>query len=179
MHFEQQTVGARRERGSREGRDQVAPPRAVAGVSQDGLALDVAQQGDRAQVEQILGAPGVDYGANEGRVRTQYEYSDGANEGTKARAVLYVAGDVFLLFLSEIIFWPIELEVKRDAERLAEASYDAEGRLIAFRAMKRRSKRQVLDIGESDIELLPNAIVVDENEERTERRRRVGKTGNR
>lgn len=38
-----------------------------------------------------------------------YEFVNGSHEATKARIVFYIAGDLFTAFLSELVFWPMEL----------------------------------------------------------------------
>lgn len=86
----------------------------------------------RSEVEARLGtSPSSSY--EEGALsRTRYEYSDGPPQWTKARTLLYVAGDFFTLFLSEIIFWPIEVYAEGRIERVATADYDEGNRLRGF-----------------------------------------------
>jgi hypothetical protein len=38
-----------------------------------------------------------------------YEFVNGSHEASKARIVLYIAGDLFTTFLAELVFWPMEL----------------------------------------------------------------------
>lgn len=38
-----------------------------------------------------------------------HEFVNGSQKATKARIVLYIAGDVFTLGLAELVFWPLEL----------------------------------------------------------------------
>ncbi len=59
----------------------------------------------------------------------RYDYGNGPHQASKGRIVLYLAGDVFTLFLSELVFWPIELYAKGRTERVATAYYDASNRL--------------------------------------------------
>ncbi len=54
----------------------------------------------------------------------RYEYSDGPPQWSKLRALLYVGADLVTLFLSELIFWPIELYAKAQIKRVAVAHYD-------------------------------------------------------
>lgn len=118
----------------------------------------------RAEVDQILRTGGSSYPENDGHTRVRYDYSDGAHQGTKSRIILYIAADLFTVFLSELVFWPIELAVEQDAERTAEADYDDENRLGHFRAMKRRNRRELINVGASSYELLPSAVVVEESD---------------
>ena len=86
----------------------------------------------RSEVEALLGtAPSSTY--QEGALtKTRYEYSDGPPQWTKARTLLYVAGDFFTLFLSEIIFWPIEVYAEGRIARIGTADYDDGNRLRGF-----------------------------------------------
>jgi hypothetical protein len=127
----------------------------------------------RAEVEQILRTGGSAYQEPNDHVRVRYEYSDGAHQGTKARVLLYIAADLFTLFLSELIFWPIELAVQQNAERTAAADYDGSNRLGHFRAMKRRSRRETINIGSGVYEILPGAIEETASEKEAAREKRT------
>jgi hypothetical protein len=118
----------------------------------------------RAEVEQILRTGGNSYAEPDEHTRVRYQYSDGAHQGSKARILVYLAADLFTLFLSEIIFWPIELAVQQDSERTAEAEYGESNRLDHFVVMKRRSRKQVINIGEGEYSLLPGSVSVEEQE---------------
>ncbi|MGB0620729.1 MAG: hypothetical protein ACPGVZ_14795 [Myxococcota bacterium] len=121
----------------------------------------------RAEVEALLRTGGSAYDEPNGHTRVRYQYSDGVHQGSKARVLVYLAGDFFTLFLSELIFWPVELAVEQSAERTAEADYNEVNRLDHFRAMKRRNRREVLNIGSGSYTLLPGAVesVDDENKD--------------
>jgi len=54
----------------------------------------------------------------------RFDYGNGPHQASKGRIVLYIAGDIFTLFLSELIFWPIELYAKGRTERVATAYFD-------------------------------------------------------
>ena len=45
---------------------------------------------------------------------------------------MYVAGDVFTVFLSELIFWPIELYADKQIRRVGTAQYDHENLLVGW-----------------------------------------------
>ena len=86
----------------------------------------------RRDVDTVLGVlPGGTFPEN-GSTIARYEYADGPHQASKARALVYVAGDVFLLFLSELIFWPIELYAESQIKRVATATYDTENVLTEF-----------------------------------------------
>ena len=110
----------------------------------------------RAEVEQILRTGGAAYQEPDGHTRVRYQYSDGAHQGSKVRIILYIAADIFTLFLSELIFWPIELVVKQDAERTGEAEYGETNRLDHLRVVKSRNRKEVINIGSGGYILLPN-----------------------
>jgi len=112
----------------------------------------------RSDVAGNLGVIGSSYDEPADFVRVRYKYLDGAHEASKGRVVLYLAGDVFTLFLTEIIFWPIELAVASDYQRTAEALFDPDNRLTHFRSMKTGNRKLLLDLWEGDYPLLPNAI---------------------
>jgi len=102
----------------------------------------------RAEVEAILRTGASAYREPDGTIRARYEYVDGPHQATKIRAVVWLAADVFTLFLSEILLWPIEIVVASDAERTADAVFDANNRILQFRAFKTRSRRQTHATGQ-------------------------------
>lgn len=112
----------------------------------------------RAEVETLLRTGGSAYDEPNGHTRVRYQYSDGVHQGSKARIIVYLAADFFTLFLSELVFWPIELAVEQSAERTGEADYNESNRLDHFRAMKRRNRREVLNVGSGSYQLLPGAV---------------------
>ena len=52
-----------------------------------------------------------------------YEFTDGYSNGSKIRVILYMAGDLFTLGLSELVFWPIELAAGDGTQGRAIVSY--------------------------------------------------------
>ena len=78
----------------------------------------------RMDVERILGVPVASEYEDDGVRVVRYEYADGPPGGTKVRSLLYVAGDLFTFFLSELVFWPIELYANERIQRVAIAQYD-------------------------------------------------------
>ena len=69
----------------------------------------------RAEVESVLRTGGSAYDEPNGHTRVRYQYSDGVHQESKARILLYLARDFFTLFLSGLIFWPLELAVEQAA----------------------------------------------------------------
>ena len=94
----------------------------------------------RSEVEDLLGVgPISDFRQGE-RTHARYEYEDGPHQATKLRVLIYLAGDVFTLFLSEVIFWPIELVIKSNIARVGNADYDEYSQLLAWKVKDRKGK---------------------------------------
>lgn len=89
---------------------------------------DVRRGMSRSQVETLIGgaSPSSEYQQGDIRV-AKYDYSDGPPGASKIRVLPYFAGDFFTLFLSEVIFWPIESHAKDRIKRVGTAHYDANG----------------------------------------------------
>ncbi len=52
-----------------------------------------------------------------------YEFVNGSNQATKARILVYIAGDFFTIGLSELVFWPIELGLGQGTAGRAVVTY--------------------------------------------------------
>ena len=63
---------------------------------------------ERNAVISVLGIP-KNTEIKDGTKTDMFEFIDGNSNGSKVRVILYLAGDVFTLGLSELLFWPIEL----------------------------------------------------------------------
>jgi hypothetical protein len=61
----------------------------------------------RAETISILGLPKMTNNIDNKKVDI-HEFRDGFHGASKARILLYLAGDFFTLTLAEIIFWPLE-----------------------------------------------------------------------
>ena len=59
----------------------------------------------------------------EGQRTDIFEFIDGHPTGSKARIILYLAGDLVTLALAEIIFWPLESAALQGTEGRAIATY--------------------------------------------------------
>jgi hypothetical protein len=92
------------------------------------LAVDM----DRSEVERILHKRPSTLVENHGMVEARYEYADGPPAWSVLRSLVYVAGDVFTFFLSELIFWPIELYADDEIKRVAVAEYSEDDKLAAW-----------------------------------------------
>ncbi len=87
---------------------------------------------NRAQVETLIGVGPVSQYAEGDGTAIRYEYSDGVPGGAKVRILPYVAADIFSAFLSEIIFWPIEVHATGRIKRVGQAHYDAQNKLVTW-----------------------------------------------
>lgn len=92
------------------------------------IPLKEVQAGvDRNRIIAVLGMPrSTEVNADHERT-DMHEYIDGNPQESKARILLYVAGDLFTLGLAELIFWPLELSMLQGAEGRAVISYDRGG----------------------------------------------------
>ena len=52
-----------------------------------------------------------------------------ANQASKSRILLYIAGDVFTAGLSELVFWPLELAWLDGTEGRAVATYGSDNKV--------------------------------------------------
>lgn len=77
----------------------------------------------RLEVIQRIGTPTVSEEIN-GKKQDMFTFNSGYHNATKIRALFYLAGDVFTLGLSEIIFYPLEETVLDEAKCTATATYD-------------------------------------------------------
>ena len=71
----------------------------------------------------------------------RFEFTDGYNPASKARIVVYIAGDFFTLCLAEVIFWPIELTVMEGQQCRAKVEYDSGELVRSYRVESRGGKQ--------------------------------------
>ena len=92
------------------------------------IPLKEVQAGaDRNRIIAVLGMPrSTEVNANNERTDI-HEYIDGNPQESKARILLYIAGDLFTLGLAELVFWPIEIATLQGDEGRAVISYDRNG----------------------------------------------------
>jgi len=113
---------------------------------------DVRSGMPRGEVESLLGVGPTSHYEEEEVDVVRYEYSDGPPGGSKVRIVPYLAADVFTLFLSEIIFWPIEVYAKGRIKRVGTAHYDEQNVLVEWQVA--RPNGEALVLPDADAELL-------------------------
>lgn len=85
----------------------------------------------RSMVISTLGVP--KYTDVQGDMKMDhFEFTSGYHPASKARVILYAAGDVFTLGAAELIFWPIELGALQGDECRGTVDYDASNHVIAY-----------------------------------------------
>lgn len=77
---------------------------------------------NRPEVLSVFGMP-KSTESLEGERTEIFEFTSGLHEASKARIVLYIAGDVFTLGLAELVFWPMELAVLDGSQGRAIVTY--------------------------------------------------------
>jgi len=90
----------------------------------------------RSEVETLLAVGAASQYQDRDGVTVRYDYGDGPHEASKARVVLYIAGDVFTAFLSELVFWPIEAYATNRTKRVGTAHFDRDNRLSTWRVTR-------------------------------------------
>jgi hypothetical protein len=61
-----------------------------------------------------------------------FEFLDGYNSASKARIILYLAGDIFTIGLAELIFWPIEANVFDGKQCRGTVTYDINDKVLGY-----------------------------------------------
>jgi hypothetical protein len=97
-----------------------------------------------SEVERILHRRPSTLVENDGMVEARYEYADGPPAWSVLRSLVYVAGDVFTFFLSELIFWPIELYAEDEIKRVAVAEYSEDDKLAAWNVRRASSGKTLV-----------------------------------
>ena len=101
----------------------------------------------RSDVEALLAVSAVSEYDDPGGRKVRYEYSDGPHQASKGRVLIYIAGDVFTFFLSELIFWPIEAYATNRVKRVGTAYYDDDDMVLMW-TVNRLNGEQLSSIGE-------------------------------
>lgn len=92
-----------------------------------------------------LGPPrAIDTDKN-GNKMDMFEFQSGAHQASKARAIPYLAADVFTLGLAELILWPIEMTAFEAATCHGMATYNAQQKVIAWEAKPKAGQSSVQD----------------------------------
>lgn len=110
------------------------------------LDRSILQPGaERNHIAATLGAPTVTNDGPNGMLVDTYTYKDGGDRNQPivrvGRVLLYTAGDVFTLFLSQLIWMPAELLLDgTDYNAFVEYQRSADGRWIAARVTERKTE---------------------------------------
>ncbi len=83
----------------------------------------------RAETISILGVPKL---TDNNQKTDTFEFLDGIHGASKARIILYLAGDIFTVGLSELIFYPIEANAFDGKQCRGVVSYNANDRVISY-----------------------------------------------
>jgi hypothetical protein len=87
------------------------------------IALENVRPGaNRINIVGTLGVPKATETKNDTRIDV-HEFVDGSNSATKARILVYIAGDLFTAGLSELVFWPVELGLGQGTDGRAVITY--------------------------------------------------------
>ena len=87
------------------------------------IAMENVKVGaNRINIVGTLGIPKSTETKNDVRMDV-YEFVDGSASATKMRIFFYVAGDLFTLSLSELLFWPLELGLGQGTDGRAVVTY--------------------------------------------------------
>jgi outer membrane protein assembly factor BamE (lipoprotein component of BamABCDE complex) len=94
----------------------------------------------RSETISHLGAPRFT-DSRDGMKVDHFEFTDGYNPASKARIILYIAGDLFTACLAEVIFWPIELAVMDGQQCRAKVEYDPNDFVASYLVESRGGKQ--------------------------------------
>jgi len=83
-----------------------------------------------------LGPPQFSETDPQGRKQDMFEFQSGMHQAAKLRALPYAAADVFTLGLAELILWPMEMTVMKDATCSAVATYDTSQNIDSWKVQK-------------------------------------------
>lgn len=87
------------------------------------IALENVKSGaSRITIVGTLGVPKMSETQGDSKIDV-YEFVSGSHQATKARIALYIAGDLFTSFLTELVFWPLELGLGQGTHGRAVVTY--------------------------------------------------------
>jgi len=101
----------------------------------EGLGVGTTRQ----QLLARLGPPQFSETDAQGRKQDIFEFHSGMHQATKARAFLYAAADFFTLCLAELILWPMEMTLMKDATCNAAATYDESQKVDSWNVYKKQT----------------------------------------
>lgn len=73
----------------------------------------------------------------QGKKEDHFEFPSGMSGASKLRALPYLAADVFTLGLAEIILWPMELTLMKEATCQGFATYDSSLKVETWRVVQK------------------------------------------
>lgn len=79
-----------------------------------------------------LGMPSLTDTLQNGQRQDYFQFQSGAHPASKARAIPYLAADVFTLGLAELLLWPLELTALEAATCQGVATYDSHLKVSAW-----------------------------------------------
>ncbi|MFI3136920.1 MAG: hypothetical protein QX197_09095 [Methylococcaceae bacterium] len=103
----------------------------------------------RTQAHELLGMPKMTEQKAQQTVDS-FAFSDGYHTASKARIILYLAGDIFTAGLSEIIFWPIEENVFDGSQCKATLTYDNNEQVLSY-MFKNNADEQIWPLPAADL----------------------------
>jgi|GEM_PF-6053454 len=106
--------------------------------------LDVLAVGNnRTLVESRLGSPSATTRLSNGSTKDSYQYKIGA-DASPSRAIGYVALDLFLVFIPELVTIPIE--ATKGEDRVAEIIYDKNDNIVDMSLNKGKISKKIVII---------------------------------
>lgn len=102
----------------------------------DGIGVGTSRQ----EMISRLGPPkAIDTDKNGNKI-DMFEFESGLHHASKLRAIPYLAGDFFTLFLSELVFWPMELTILESDVCTGTAMYDNNQKMMAWQVNRKNGK---------------------------------------
>lgn len=101
----------------------------------DGIGVGTS----REEVMSRIGTPKMTDLTASGDKQDVFEFQSGFNQATKLRIFPYIAADLFTLFLSELVFWPLELSLLDKAECSGVATYGNDLRVETWTVSAKKS----------------------------------------
>lgn len=102
----------------------------------DGIGVGTARQ----ELISRLGPPkAIDTDKNGNKI-DMFEFESGMHHASKMRAILYLAGDFFTLFLTELIFWPMELTILESDICHGTAMYDNTQKITSWQMTRKNGR---------------------------------------
>ncbi|HWG96314.1 MAG TPA: hypothetical protein VN647_04445 [Nitrospira sp.] len=98
----------------------------------EGLGIGTPRQ----QLIDRLGIPKLSETDPQGRKQDMFEFQSGMHQASKLRIIPYLAADVFTVCLAELILWPMEVMVLKEATCNAFATYDSSQNVETWRVNK-------------------------------------------